>query len=423
MTLDRRLTESAHQVVERLTPPTMDVGAIRARARRNRRRSALLTAAATLVAVGAVGAGVVAVRDTAAPGPVEPAPGPVETLTTTAPEQPNAFPTSMSSEEVVNDPRSDLWTAAVAPSDPATRISMWLIQCDRPCPDQGPFEFTGAALTTDGYATTTYFRPPFSLGVDLTVSSPRSGLFLVVDQSNGGEWLIDEDGIVRTVAWVDSELRPTDPRLWFQCPSRWRHTWCALDPDTATAYMWPRAWDGSAVRPGMGDRPWGANPEPRATGSSGRLEAWWDTTRGRQLKTLAMVHEGDYILDTPPGEMAYWSQPDGTGTVDLHTSRDGGGSWEVDTREAPDFPEGMQVRRSPDGAYLATSTYPQLIVWRAEATGGPFRMVYEQAPTSGANTSGAGLWTQDDLVYATANATVAVSHDDGLTWRTIETWR
>jgi hypothetical protein len=37
--------------------------------------------------------------------------------------------------------------------------------------------------------------------------------------------------------------------------------------------------------------------------------------------------------------------------------------------------------------------------------------------------SGAGLWTQDGLIYANSNATAAVSEDDGLTWTTIQTWR
>ena len=121
--------------------------------------------------------------------------------------------------------------------------------------------------------------------------------------------------------------------------------------------------------------------------------------------------------------MAYWARENGADTVDLHTSRNGGADWEVDTREAPGFDGVLQMKRSPDGALLAYSIYPRLIVWRAEASGGAFRKVYEQSGASQAETTGAGLWTQDDLVYATANATVAVSDDDGLTWTTIQTWR
>lgn len=422
MTLDQRLTRAARHIADGLNPPAVDLDGIRARARRNRRRGTALATAATVVAVIAVGAAIGS-RDSAAPDPVEPVPTPVETITSPpSPEEPSPFPTSMTPEEVVNEPRAELWTAAVAPGDPDMRISMWSFMCTRPCPERGPFEFTGVALTTDGYETTTYLRPPFSLGVDLHVSSPRDGVFLVIDQSNGGEWLVDVAGTVRRVKRVDSELRPVDPRLWFQCPGHWRSTWCSLNPDTATAYMWPKTWDGSAASPAVSDRPWGANPEPRATSASGRLEAWWDTDRGRQLRTLAEVHEGDYILGSPPGEMAYWARPNGAETVDLHTSRNGGADWEVDTRAAPGFNGDVQMKRSPNGAILAYSTYPRLVVWRAEASGGPFRMVYQQSGAFEAETSGAGLWTQDELVYANANATAAVSEDDGLTWTTIQTW-
>ncbi len=432
MTLDERLTRAAHEVVEGLSPPAVDLDEIRARGRRDRRRRTLLSAAAaaTLTALIAVGP-VVVNRDVAAPELVKPVPTPVDTVTSVpAPEKPNPFPTWMTPEEVVNEPGAQLQTVAVAPGDPDIRMSFWFLQCTRPCPDRGPRAFEGLALTTDGYATTTYLRPPFPFGVDLHVSSPQDGVFLVIDQSNGGEWLVDLTGTVRKVTHVSREFRPSDPRLWFQCVGRWRSNWCSLDPDNATAYKWPKAWDGSASSPAVVDRPWGANPQPRAVSSTGQLEAWWDTDSGRQLRTLAEVHQGDYILGSPPGEMAYWARSDGADTVDLHTSRNGGADWEVDTREAPGFSDELndpgayaQIRRSPDGALLASSSYPRLIVWRAEASGGPFREVYEQSGESQAETSGAGLWTQGDLVYAIANATVAVSDDDGLTWTTIETWR
>ncbi len=424
MTLDQRLTRAAREVVEGLTPPTVDLDGIRARARSNRRRTTLLAVAGTLTAVIAVGATVIASRDTGALEPVEPGPTPVETATSVPdPDEPNPFPTEMTPEEVVNEPGARLQTAAVAPGDPDTRMSFWFFQCTRPCPDRGPNAFKGLALTTDGYATTTYLRPPFPFGVDLHVSTPQDGVFLVVDSSNGGEWLVDVAGTVREVTRVASELRPADPRLWFQCAGPWRSNWCSLDPDTATAYRWPKAWEGSAASPAVADRPWGTNPEPRATSASGELEAWWDTDQGRQLRTLAEVHDGDYILGSPAGEMAHWGRQEGADTVDLYTSRNGGADWEVDSREAPGFNGYMQLRRSPDGAFLACSIYPRLVVWRAEASGGPFRVVYEQSGESEAETSGAGIWTQDELVYATENATVAVSDDDGLTWTTIRTWR
>jgi hypothetical protein len=406
----------------------VDPDEIRKRARRNRRRGTALVAAATVTAAIAIGAAIDS-RLSTATDPVAPVPTPDTTTGTPSPspspspERPNPFPRSMTPEQVVDAPRAELWTAAVAPGDPETRISMWTVRCTRPCPQRGPGEFNAVALTTDGYETTTYLRPPFSLGVDLQVSTPADGIFLITDQSNGGEWLLDVDGNFRPVTRVDIQLKPADPRLWFQCPSHWRSTWCALDPDTATAYAWPRAWDGSATRPATGDTPWGANPEPRATSSSGRLEAWWDTDDGRRLRTLAETHEGDYILGSPPGEMAYWARPDGTDTVEIHASRNRGEDWEVDTRAVPGINGDIQMKRSPDGAYLAYSTYPRLVVWRAEPSGGPFREVYEQPGGNLGETSGAGLWTEDGLLYANAYAVAAISKDDGLTWTTIRTWR
>jgi hypothetical protein len=423
VSLDERLTRAARHLADGLNPPAVDLDGIRARARRNRQRGAAWVAAATVIAGIAVAAAIDN-GDSSATDPVAPVPPPGEAITASpSPERPNPFPRSMTPEQVVNDARAELWTVAVAPGDPDTRISMWSVRCSRPCPQRGPGEFNAVALTTDGYDTTMYLRPPYSLGVDLQVSTPEDGTFLVTDQSNGGEWLVELDGDIRPVTRVDTELRPTDPRLWFPCPSHWRSTWCALDPGTATAYAWPRAWDGSAASPASGDAPWGANPEPRATSSSGRLEAWWDTEDGRRLRTLAETHEGDYILGSPPGEMAYWARPDDTSTVELHTSRNRGKDWEVDSRAVPGLNAEIGMKRSPDGAYLAYSTYPELVIWRAEAAGGPFRKVYEQSGKNAAETSGAGLWTQDGLVYANAYATAAISEDDGLSWTTIHNWR
>ena len=423
MTLDERLSRAARSIADGLDPPVVDLDGIRAQARRNRRRGTALATAATALAVIAASAVIGSSRDSAAPDPVEPAPTPVETSAAPpSPGEPNPFPKSMTPEQVVNEPGADLWTAAVAPGDPDMRISMWSFACTRPCPEGGPYEFTGIALTTDGYETTTYLSSSIPLGVDLHVSNPEQGLFLVTDQSNGGEWLVDVTGHVRRVTRVDTEIRPADPRSWFPCPGHWRSTWCALDPGTATAYEWPRAWDGSAASPAVGDLPWGANPKPRAASTSGRLEAWWDTDRGRQVRTLAATYEGDYILGTPPGEMAYWARVDGTDTVELHTSLNRGADWKVDTRGMPGIAGDMQMKRSPGGAFLAYSTFPRLVVWRADASGGPFRKVYEQSRATVDETSGAGLWTQEGLVYANANGAAAISQDDGLTWTTIDRW-
>src|SRR5262245_7406702 len=111
MTLDQRLSQSARQVLEGLTPPTMDLDVIRARARSDRRRRTFLAAAATLTIVAAAGAGLVASRDTGEPKPVGPITTPVPTPVPTQVEN----VTSMSPEEVVNDPGAVLRAAGVAP--------------------------------------------------------------------------------------------------------------------------------------------------------------------------------------------------------------------------------------------------------------------------------------------------------------------
>jgi hypothetical protein len=278
-------------------------------------------------------------------------------------------------------------------------------------------------LTTDGYQTTTVVRHPFPVGTDVAVSSPRDGLFFVMDQANGGEWLVDLDGNVRTVTRVDREITPSDPRLWFVCPAGyWRGSWCSLDPDGATMYAWPKKWDGSAIRPGLGQQPWGAHPEPRAASISGRLEAWWYTAAGRQTHVVAEVDGGDYVRNTATGEMALWAP--GGGDIEVHVSRDQGATWQVEeTHEAPGTDGFLELWRAPDGALLAYSPFPRFEVWRAEGANGPFVKVYEGPAAEGGETSGGGMWVRDGLVYATANRAVAVSTDDGVTWTAVSKWR
>jgi hypothetical protein len=342
----------------------------------------------------------------------------------------------MTPEEVVNAPDAELEAVAVAPGDPDVRISMWRALCGY-CPDRpdgrggflGPPTFTGMALTTNGYETATYVRNPFSQR-SISVQSPRDDVFLINDTGNGREWLVDLDGTVRSVARVETELVPTDPRLWFECarPGGDSSTWCSLDPDAATAYAWPDPWSGSAmspesaVSPNSGVEPWGWSPSSSGTFEDPGVvvEAWWDDSGVRHRRVLATDARGGVVIGSPAGDLAYWTWQIGDNKVDLHTGRDRGAAWYVDSRDAPGVNRWMQMTRSPDGALLAWTTYPHLVVWRAEASGGGFRQVYE---AFGPETAGAGLWTQDALVHASGSATAAVSEDGGLTWTTIESWR
>ena len=237
---------------------------------------------------------------------------------------------------------------------------------------------------------------------------------------------------------VDRELRPADPRLWFECGIARgdSSTWCSLDVDTATAYAWPETWSGSAVPPYVGDEPWGWEPPGWSHTSTGTVEDDPGNTgtfddpswhlRGlvgrRRQPAAPPVHHGRDghrprvsagragLLD-PAARLRHGRPP--------HRSRPGGGLGDGD-------PRGTRFQPGdPDDALAGRGTarldrVPRLVVWRAEASGGGFRQVYE---ASGPETYGGGLWVQDDVVYANGHGAAAVSDDGGLTWTTIHSWR
>ena len=146
----------------------------------------------------------------------------------------------------------------------------------------------------------------------------------------------------------------------------------------------------SVVSPNNGVEPWGWSPSSSGTFEDPGVvvEAWWDDNGARHRRVLGTDARGGAVSGSPAGDLAYWTWQIGDDHVDLHTSRDRGGAWDVDTRAAPGFNRWVQMTRSPDGALLAWATYPHLVVWRAEASGGGFRQVYE---ASGPETAGAGL--------------------------------
>jgi hypothetical protein len=322
-------------------------------------------------------------------------------------------PASVTPQDVVTAQGAVLRSVGLAAGDTGTRLALWS--------DGGS---VGLVLTRDGFTTSTYADVPFRYGgevglTDVRVSSPRDDLFLVQAGNASVEWLVGVDGRIRHVTRVDSERMPRDPRLWFPCEGSWRATWCALDPDTATAYRWS-AWDGSAVPPGAGVTPWGANPKPRSTYSSGRLEAWWGFGGGRRLHTLAAVRQGDYVLGCRPDLMALWSSASGSGTLKIHTSRDGGASWQVASHLASGVDPSWQVRCMPDGAFLVFS---DKAVWRAEASSGPLHKVLEVAGGLTAPDGGVQLQLLGDRAVLTGRGVAAVSQDAGRTWTTIQRWR
>ena len=412
MSIDQLLSDAARAVAADVTPPDVDLGAVRrgARLRRRRAQAAALGAVAAVVVVA--GALVVDGRPDSTPQPVEPVPTPSRTAEPTVVE-PGWSPDSLAAEEVVEAPRATPVVVGVAPGDPDTRFALWTLSGR-----------VGAAVTTDGYRTTTYASAPFGPDPAFQLLSPRDDLFLLSHVNQGEQWLVGTDGTVRRVSRVRREVLPEDERLWFQCSSDggWRSTWCALDPESAQASVWPPAWDGSAIPPGPGRTPWGANPEPRAVGSTGRLEVWWGTGGSRQVRTLATAAYGDYVLDCPAGLMALWSvQSPGSG-IDIHTSTDGGATWQATSYDAPTADQWWKVRCAADGSFLAVDSERGMVVWRAATTDSAFREVF-RAPGPATSIGLADLHTVDGRALATGVDVAAVSDDSGLTWTSTEDWR
>ena len=227
----------------------------------------------------------------------------------------------------------------MAPGDPDVRLSMWHALCHW-CPDRpdgrggllGPPTYTGMALTTDGYETATYVRHTFSNLVS-AVHSPRDDVFLVADLGNGREWLVEVDGTVRRVQRVETELRPTDPRLWFEWAGQ------VAGPPPGARSTWTRRRHTCGRRSGTG-------PPCRRTAASSRgagrrrargrtrNPASWSrpggTTTAPGIAESSPPTPGETSLSgSPAGDLADWTWHLGDGSVDLHTGRDRGatGTW------------------------------------------------------------------------------------------------
>lgn len=404
MSLDQRLSQAARRVAHDLTPPEIDLGAVRSRARSKRRRTAALAGTVAVLAIVAAGAALDQGRPTSAPVPVVPAPTP-------SPIGPGWTPDTITAEEIVKAADAKATAVGVALDDTDTRLAIWT-----------SVGYAGVALTTDGYRTATYTSiPGTELGGFRVIGLP-GGLFLVTNPGDT-DWLVGVDGTVRPVVRAHGEVPATDDALWFACnDGGWRDTWCSLDPSTARASVWPRAWNGSAVPPQGGAKPWGANPEPRAVGNTGLLEAWWVSSSGRQVRTLTAARYGDYVLGCPSDLMALWSTGADGSTVDLHTSRDRGATWQVSSYRTVDADQWWKVRCAPDGGYLAVDSERGAVVWRAEKGDDAFRKVYD-APGTAESIGSAELWTTDGRVFVSGEGVVAISVDSGKTWTRVSTWR
>jgi hypothetical protein len=407
MSLEQLLRDAAHGIGDGLAPTEVDLGRVRARAQASRRRTTALAAAAAVLAVVA-GASIAEGRLDSSPQPVKPNPTPV--LPTPSPtSSPSRVPPKDAAlaEEIVRSGQATVGVVGVSDADPDTRLAIWRAAGG-----------SAITVTTDGFRTATYTTGP-RLRQMVRARSITDDLFLLSDINDTVELLVGTDGSVREVRRMTGQERAADDRFWYQCNGGelWRSTWCALDPTTATASMWPEAWDGSAVPPIAGAEPWGANPRPRSVGATGQLEVWWGSGGERQVRTLASATYGDYVLDCPADVMALWSSSGGA--VTIHTSRDGGANWETETYEAS-ADQWWKVRCAPDGSYLSFDSERGTTVWHTQ--GGAFRQVLA-ADGSAGSIGNADLWTYDDVAIASGQGLGAISDDSGLTWTRIEKWR
>jgi hypothetical protein len=431
-------------------------------ARRRDRRTALLAAAGSAAVVLAVVAGALAVTRTgpdSSPAPViTPTPSPSPTPTP-PPSPTHHSTTSMTPREVVQADNARLVLSAVSTDDPNFRLSVWEAVCTW-CPRQGESRFphpsfTGMAITNDGFLTTTYRHTKvieFEEGglVPVHPVSVGPGLILLVDGSNGGEWLVRDDGTITPQARKDDAKPTGNPRLWFPCLTGYEHlpwvnapipssTWCKLDPEANTVRaLGTSTWWGmneighdtaSLVSPRSAFR-WGLRNQ-----SFDRLVGWWDTGGSRHSKDFGAAKGSGVVENTPDGVMSYWAWPKGSPTMTVFTSSDHGASWHRSTLPMPPKPiryYDLHLSWTPDGALLlrqddafevtdsSGNTDFGIRLWRSSspADGGAFTKVYEGTatdtdPASPAFTvNGSRIWSKG-----------LWSDDDGQTWNTVPRWR
>jgi hypothetical protein len=364
----------------------------------------------------------------------------------------------MTPEKIVTGETSRLVSAATSLDDIDVRIAVWEADCTGCGESDGAGGTMSAlALTTDGFASATYVASP--VADDQTfrqagevygprIENPAEDLFLIVDTERPGEWLVTADGTVRRVERVTTELAPTDPRLWFRChpvnpPPAWEESgvpmidpahlfpWCALDPDSATAYEWPARWNGSLTLPNSGDEPWGIDNLWQPT------YAWWEIDGQRQRRFLSdrVADARGAVWNPPTGGPLFFTRIGYEPTIDLLIPGEGPAA-QVVTRDAPDAPvpsdppsaQFDMMTGTPEGSLLAVETYSQTVIWRADdLAGSDFELVHESASTPDVGQT-QSTWVHEptivgDRIHVRTPRGVVVSDDDGRTWTEITTWR
>jgi hypothetical protein len=415
------------------------LGAIVSTAERRRRRAlvAAVSVGATVALLAGAGTLLTGYDDRSAPPAHDPAPGPTPGTTTP--------------RGIVTGEGSHLIQAATSPDDLDVRIAVWEAGCPD-CDGSGPARSPASALalTTDGFASTTYVANPLaphprpdelSEFTGPRIESPTRDLFLVSDTEAPDEWLVRSDGTLQRVQRVTTPLAPTDPRLWFRChpaeePASWdgapyidpahHFPWCALDPGSATAYEWPARWNGSVPTPVAGEAPWGTDERWQPT------FAWWEADGQRSRRFLAdgVGDARGKVWNSPTGEPLFFTRLDHEPKIDLLVPGKGADA-QVLHRAAPDASYTRQfdlMTGTPDGALLAVQTYPETVIWRAEdLERGDFELVEEFVPAGGTDPTQWG-WMHEptivgDQIFVVTRQGLATSDDDGHTWTELTTWR
>ncbi|GAA2142740.1 hypothetical protein GCM10009844_14230 [Nocardioides koreensis] len=416
----------------RIRQPSLEAIVSTARRRRRRAMTTAVSVGATVALLAGASTLLTGYDDRSAPPAHDPAPGP------TTPER------------IVTGEGSRLIQAATSLDDLDVRIAVWEADCPDCEPGAGRPTGSALALTTDGFSSTTYVTNPIdphpkpgelSEYTGPRIESPTRDLFLIIDTEKPDEWLVRSDGTMQRVERVTTKLAPTDPRLWFRChptekPAAWKGVpiidpahlfpWCALDPDSATAYEWPARWNGSVPLPVAGEEPWGIDDRWQPT------FAWWEVD-GQRLRRFLADGVGDArgkVWNFPTHGPLFFTRLDHEPEIELLVPGEGTDA-QIVRRDAPDAPFTTQfdlMTGTPDGALLAVQTSPETAIWRAEDLDrGDFELVEESA-TNGDTELTQSAWTHEpiivgDRIYVMTRQGVATSDDDGHTWTEITTWR
>lgn len=441
--------EMLRSLGERIQPPALSQLEETAR-RRGRRATVAVVGGGIATAVLAVG-GVVALQsvgeDRSLPDPVTPvtpSPNPDLTPTPGPDESPtHASDTAMRPREVVQADNAQFLFGGVSADDPDFRMSVWTAECTW-CPKTHeedrtrPF-FNAMAVTTDGWETVTYRRPPMGAGRPFYVHSPAPGVLLVVDDSNGGEWLVRQDASAEPLPRFVEDRPDAGSRQWFECLSgQDRLTWCAFDPLTEAVYEASGPWsavpgsDLAALSPQAGHEPWGR--ELLDPDTEGPLTAWWYADGVRRTRVLAesfpRAGRAGPVRGADEGDLVYWTHVTGEDRMRFYVGDDLGESWRTIEQTYPDdtAAEGqVTVLATPEGAVilrelLEAGGIARTRIWRLDSleegewvlahdTGGSARWADtgEERPLT---VIGSQLWSGS-----------LSSDDDGRTWTEVNGWR